>query len=40
MAIIIFVSLIGVIIYFLIKNKNEGKDDYSGLNDGSGNNHH
>jgi len=40
MAIIIFVSLIGVIIYFLIKNKNEGNDDYSGFNDGSGNIHH
>jgi hypothetical protein len=29
--------LIAVIIYFFIKNKKEGKDDYSDLNDGSGN---
>jgi len=38
-AIIIFTTLIGFIIYFFIKNKNEGKDDYSGFNDGSGNIH-
>jgi len=28
----------GFIIYFYCKNKKEGKDDYSGFNDGSGNN--
>ena len=36
-AIIIFVAMIGFIIYIFMKNKNEGKDDYSGFNDGSGN---
>jgi Na+/H+-dicarboxylate symporter len=38
-AIIVFSILMGLIIYFYIKNKKEGKDDYSGFNDGSGNNH-
>ena len=31
------VALIGLIIIFYLKNKKEGKDDYSGMNDGSGN---
>lgn len=31
------VSLIVLIIIFYLKNKKEGKDDYSGMNDGSGN---
>jgi len=39
-AIIIFTILIGLVIYFYKKNKKEGKDDYSGFNDGSRNNHH
>ena len=30
-AIIIFVAMIGFIIYLFMKNKNEGKDDYSGF---------
>lgn len=34
---LILLILVGVIIYFFIKNKNEGKDNYSDLNDGSGN---
>ena len=37
-AILIFSILIGLIVYFYSKNKKEGKDDYSGFNDGSGNN--
>ena len=32
-----FVALIVLIIIFYLKNKKEGKDDYSGMNDGSGN---
>ena len=31
------VALIVLIIIFYLKNKKEGKDDYSGMNDGSGN---
>jgi len=31
------VALIILIIIFYLKNKKEGKDDYSGMNDGSGN---
>ena len=31
------VALIVLIIIFYLKNRNEGKDDYSGMNDGSGN---
>ena len=31
------VTLIALIIIFYLKNKKEGKDDYSGMNDGSGN---
>lgn len=31
------VALIVLIIFFYLKNKKEGKDDYSGMNDGSGN---
>ncbi len=31
------VVLIVLIIIFYLKNKKEGKDDYSGMNDGSGN---
>ena len=34
---LILLILVGVIIYFFIKNKKEGKDNYSDLNDGSGN---
>lgn len=30
-------ALIVLIIIFYLKNKKEGKDDYSGMNDGSGN---
>ena len=33
----ILIILIGILIYFLVKNKKEGKDNYSDLNDGSGN---
>jgi hypothetical protein len=33
----ILIILIGILIYFFIKNKKEGKDNYSDLNDGSGN---
>ena len=31
------VALIVLIIIFYLKNKKEGKDDYSGMNDDSGN---
>lgn len=31
------VALIVLIIIFYLKNRKEGKDDYSGMNDGSGN---
>ena len=31
------VALIVLIIIFYLKNKKEGKDDYSGMSDGSGN---
>ena len=31
------VALSVLIIIFYLKNKKEGKDDYSGMNDGSGN---
>ena len=31
------IALIVLIIIFYLKNKKEGKDDYSGMNDGSGN---
>ena len=31
------VTMIVLIIIFYLKNKKEGKDDYSGMNDGSGN---
>lgn len=31
------IALIILIIIFYLKNKKEGKDDYSGMNDGSGN---
>ena len=31
------VALIVLIIFFYLKNKKEGKDNYSDLNDGSGN---
>ena len=34
---LILIILMGVIIYFFVKNKKEGKDNYSDLNDGSGN---
>ena len=34
---LIIIILVGVIIYFFVKNKKEGKDNYSDLNDGSGN---
>ena len=33
----LLVALIVLIIIFYLKNKKEGKDDYSGMNDGSGN---
>ena len=33
----ILVALIVLIIIFYLKNTKEGKDDYSGMNDGSGN---
>ena len=28
--------LVFLLVYFYLKNKKEGKDDYNGLNDGSG----
>tara|TARA_B100000900_G_scaffold395947_1_gene394805 strand:+ start:1419 stop:1556 length:138 start_codon:yes stop_codon:yes gene_type:complete len=34
---LILIILMGVIIYFFVKNKKEGKDNYSDLSDGSGN---
>ena len=34
---LILIILVGVIIYFFVKNKKEGKDNYSDLNYGSGN---
>ena len=34
---LILIILVGVLIYFFVKNKKEGKDNYSDLNDGSGN---
>jgi len=33
----LLVALIVLIIIFYLKNTKEGKDDYSGMNDGSGN---
>ncbi len=33
----LLVALIVLIIIFYLKNSKEGKDDYSGMNDGSGN---
>ena len=33
----LLVALIVLIIIFYLKNKKEGKDDYSEMNDGSGN---
>ena len=34
---LLLIILMGVIIYFFVKNKKEVKDNYSDLNDGSGN---
>tara|TARA_B100000927_G_C16412043_1_gene447716 strand:+ start:965 stop:1099 length:135 start_codon:yes stop_codon:yes gene_type:complete len=34
---LLLVALIVLIIIFYLKNTKEGKDDYSGMNDGSGN---
>tara|TARA_X000000368_G_scaffold91436_1_gene69865 strand:+ start:430 stop:564 length:135 start_codon:yes stop_codon:yes gene_type:complete len=36
-ALLFLIALIVLIIIFYLKNKKEGKDDYSGMNDGSGN---
>ena len=36
-ALLFLSALIVLIIIFYLKNKKEGKDDYSGMNDGSGN---
>ncbi len=36
-ALLFIIALIVLIIIFYLKNKKEGKDDYSGMNDGSGN---
>ena len=33
---LIFYFLVFLIVHFYLKNKKEGKDDYDGLNDGSG----
>ena len=33
----LLVALVVLIIIFYLKNSKEGKDDYSGMNDGSGN---
>ena len=34
---IILFIIVGLIGYFYLKNKKENKDDYNGINDGSGN---
>ena len=36
-ALLFLIALIVLIIIFYLKNKKEGKGDYSGMNDGSGN---
>ena len=36
-ALLFIIALIVLIIIFYLKNSKEGKDDYSGMNDGSGN---
>ncbi len=36
-ALLFFIALVDLIVVFYLKNKKEGKDDYSGMNDGSGN---
>lgn len=36
-ALLFFIALVALIVLFYLKNKKEGKDDYSEMNDGSGN---